>query len=486
MPYSKAPVTSTYGTKRVSFVASPQQRSGALPNKDLRLINMMTEVISSPLSDSKKFFVKSRPGLNTEYTTTTGASRGIYYWVYSGVDYIFAVVGTGVYVNGVLKQTLTTSTGEVGFTEFVSSTGTVSLVLVDGVKGYVFYNGTAAPTLITDADFPTPHCPNPIFLDGYLFLAKKDSQDVYNSNLDDPTLWTAGDFISAEMYPDKIVALSKNNNYIYAVGANSIEYLYDIATSIGSPLGRQASAVQQFGCAAPATVVQTEKEVILVGETGNGGHTVWTIDGFKENEIGIPMVKSALLNEGSALANATAHCIRVSGQKLYCINLTSRTLVYSFDTKMWSEWSSGPTGGNAFIANQGHDGPNGKAFMLDKTNGKVYSISETYFTDAGTAFECQLVTSKMDFDIMNRKFMSRLSIVGDVPDSTGTDNSITVDWTDDDYNTWSAARTLSFNYDFPVLKQLGNFRRRAFRFKYALPHLLRLEGIEVDINKGSQ
>jgi hypothetical protein len=101
MPYSKAPVTSTYDTKRISFVANPQQRSGLLPNKDLRLVNMMVESILSPASDGKKFFVKSRPGLNTEYTTTTGPSRGIYYWVYSGANYIFAVVGSGVYVNGV-------------------------------------------------------------------------------------------------------------------------------------------------------------------------------------------------------------------------------------------------------------------------------------------------------------------------------------------------------------------------------------------------
>jgi len=120
---------------------------------------------------------------------------------------------------------------------------------------------TTAGTEITSADFPTPHCPFPVFMDGYLFVAKSGTQDIYNSNLDDPALWTAGDYISAEMYPDKIVALSKNNNYIYALGSNSIEYFYDAAVATGSPLGRHDSAVQQFG----AVVV---KVYSLIAHTG--------------------------------------------------------------------------------------------------------------------------------------------------------------------------------------------------------------------------
>lgn len=485
MAYSKSPQVSTYDTKRVSFVANPQQRSGTTPTKDFRLVNMMVEVVPSPIAQEKKYFVKSRPGMSTVYTSTAGVGRGVYYWVYNGTGYTFAVVGDKVYVNGSSVLTLATSTGNCGFTEFLDLNGIRKLVLVDGTNGYVFTNSTTY-TQITSPDFPTPHIPNPIFLDGYLFLAKTNSQDIHNSNLNDPLLWTSGDYISSEMYPDTIKALSKNNNYLYALGTTSVEYFYDAANPTGSPLARHDAAVQQFGCAAQGTVVQTEKEVILVGETGNGGHTVWTIDGFKEKEIGIPMVKEALLTEGASLSSATAFCVRVASQKLYVICLSSRTLVYSFDTQLWSEWDSGATGGSVFLCKHAHDGPNGAPYTLDRANGKVYAMSESHFDDSGTAFQCQIVTSKLDFENMNRKFMSRLMLVGDIPDSGGTYNTVTVDWTDDDYNTWSAVRTLSFNYDFPVLKQLGNFRRRAFRFKYSSAFLLRLEGFEVDINKGIQ
>ena len=480
MAFTNTPKVSTYTTKRVNFVNNPQQRGGNTAY-DARMVNMLIEEIPGLTNSNPKYFTRSRAGLATVYNTTTGTGRGIYTWNVSGVSYAMSVVGSSVYSNGNFLQTLTTSTGQCGFTEFVNASGVVSLVMLDGTKGYVFASPTAAGTAIADADFPTPHIPNPIFLDGYLFVAKKNTEDIYNSDLNDPSLWTAGSFISAELYPDTIQALSKNNNFLYAIGTNSIEYFYDAGIATGSPLAREAAAVQQFGTSAPGTIVQTEKEVVLVGETGNGGHTVWTIDGFKEKEISVPAIRSALVAEGSAIYNATAFCIRVSSQKLYIICLTTRTLVYSFDTKMWSEWDSSA---GAFLCGYAHDGPNGVPYLQAKTGGKVYAMSENYFSDDGTNFTCSIVTPRLDFETVNRKTSSRLVLVGDVPDDTLVDSTVNVSWSDDDYKTWSTPRAIQFNSDLPQLKQLGMFRRRAFKLTYALPHLLRLEGIEIDINKG--
>jgi hypothetical protein len=81
--------------------------------------------------------------------------------------------------------------------------------------------------------------------------------------------------------------------------------------------------------------------------------------------------------------------------------------------------------------------------------------------------------------------MSRFSLIGDVPDDTLVDTAVSIKWSDDDYKTWSTARTLTFTGDLPAITQLGQFRRRAFRITYSLPHLFRLEAMEMDINKGT-
>jgi hypothetical protein len=548
MPYSKTPVISTYETKRLNFVINPLQRSASSPTKDAILSNMFVEILTTPDQANARVFVKSRPGLNVAYSHSPDWGRGVYYWKFNGLDFVITVVGNKVYSNDILVQTLVTTAGTVGFTEFVNDVGVTSLIMVDGTKGYVFSNPSVTPTEINDAalpvwtastvmslndarrptvangkvytvttagttsgtqptwpttvgatitdgsvvwtcglsNFPSPHIPQPVFLDGYLFLAKKDTQDIYNSTLADPFTWTAGDYISSELYPDTLVALSKNNNYIYAIGTDSVEYFFDEANPTASPLGRHDSAVQQFGCSAPDSVVQTEKEVILIGQTGNGGHTVWTIDGFKEKEIGTPAIRSALRLEGEAISQATAFCVRVGGQKFYVMNLTSKSFAYCFDTQMWFKWTSGVNGDTKFAAIRGTDGPNGVAYVQGELDGKVYLMGEQYYTDGGVPFLCEIITPKYDFEVFNQKTMSRLSVIGDIPTTSGTGNNMTVFWSDNDYQTWSNPRTLSFDYDFPSIAQLGRFRRRAFKFQYSQPYMLRLEGFEVDINKGNQ
>lgn len=486
MAYSKSPTISTYETKRLNLVINPLQRSGTQLNKDARLINSMVEVLETPDQVNQRVFVKSRPGLAAAYTTTAGEARGLYYWVISGVGYVISVSGANVYSNGSFVFSLTTSTGPVGFTEHVNDVGVDKLILVDGINGYIFTNPTTYTTLSgATPNFPTPHIPTPVVIDAYLFLAKPSNQLIFNSDINHPETWTAGNYISAEMYPDQIVALSKNNNYLYAVGSQSIEYFYD-AGSVTSPLARHDSAVQQFGAAAPYTLVQTEKEVILLGVTRNGGHTVWTIDGFKENEIGTPAIRSVLRAEGSNLAKAVAYCVRSGGQKLYVVTLTNQSIVYSFDTKMWSYWYSGATSTSAFVGKFGEDGPNGTPYIMHATSGDVYTMSEDVHLDNTTPFRCSVITPKYDFDTFNTKFMSRFTLIGDMPTTSGTGNVFQISWSDDDYNTWTPTQNLTFDYDFPSIAQLGRFRRRAFRIDYSQPYMMRLEAFEVDLNKGNQ
>jgi len=539
VPYSKSPSVSTYETKRQNFVIAPQHRTGSDLTKDSRLVNMIVEVLDTPDKQNQRIYAKSRPGLSTVWGISNGEGRGCYYWVYNNVGYTISVAGANLYYNDQLLLTLATTTGTVGFTEHVSSLGIVTLFMCDGTNGYIFTSPTVAPTLISSAletawtastsistgakcrptvdngkvytaiqatvantgasqptwpttigatvvdggvtwscgelAFPSPHIPAPLFLDGYIFLAKANSEDIYNSDLDNGGLWTAGNFISAEMYPDKIVTLSKNNNYIYAVGTSSVEYFYD-AGGTTTPLARHDSAVQQFGTPAADSVVQTEKEVVLVGATSNGGHTVWTIDGFKENEIGTPSIRGILRAEGATLTFATAFSLRSGGQKLYVLCLSNIILVYSFDTQMWYEWTS------SYIK-RSCDGPNGTPYIQSNT-GLISAMSEDFHSDNGGAYTCQIITPKYDFDVYNLKTCSRFSLLGDTPSTTST---VLVSWTDNDYSTWVADRTITFNLDFFAITQLGSFRRRAFRISFTDPSYgIRLEGFEIDINKGTQ
>lgn len=484
MAFSKTPTQDTYDTKRFPLVGMPQQRDGTDTTKDQRFLNCFTEQIKAQITDAKKFYLKKRNGLHKRITQA-GVARGCIYE--PTTKHLYFVVDSTIYsYDGVTITTVQTGlsvSGNCGFT--VHLTTTVSVIVVTGTEGYVINPVANTATKITDADFPTPHLPYPVSIDGYLIVAKANTADIYNSDLDNPLSWTPSNFITAEMYPDNIVAMTKNNNYVIAVGTGSMEFFYDIGNATGSPLQRNDSAVQQMGTDAPDSVVQTEKEVILVGDTGNGGRTVWLIEGFTATEVGTEAVRLSLNDLGENISGVNAYCIRVSGHKLYVLRLpaVNRTWVFDFDSKLWSEWST--YNGSSQVVFSGKfaaDSQFGFPYMQG-AGGEIYLLDDTTYQDDGQPITTQMTTLKLDFDSMMRKTISKLSIFGDWP--LNTTSTVLVEWSDDDYRTWNSnPRTLQLSSEFPWIRNLGRTRRRAFRFTHTDNTPFRIEGIELDINTG--
>lgn len=476
-------------TQRFSFVGNPQQRDGAVTNFDQRFLNVYPELIPSPISEGKKYYLKKRPGLQAFLqqgppTVGTGG-RGVYFWN----NTLYSVVGNQLFANTGAIYTFGTTTGDCGFTLYQFTNGTVNLIVTDG-NTMVQVDIANGVTILFG--YPIPHVPMPVYMDGYLFVAQLNGPGIYNSNLDDPGTWPTDGFIDVEMFAYPIQALVRNMNYVVAVTLGSVEFFYDNANATGSPLQRNAPAVSQLGTPAPYTVNQTETEIILVGQTGNGGRTVWLITGFQPKEIAIEPIREALDTEGGLISLAHAFTIQVAGHKFYVLNLFSlqRTFVYDFDEQMWHEWSSGP-GKTAFKCNWATDsgnnlaiGASGFPILQDTATGLLYQFSPYEYTDSGDPINCQIQTIKLDFDTVKRKRFVRLSIVGDAP-FFDSNVSMSVQWSDDDYTTFgpNPGRNMLLNGDYCTITNLGMGRRRAFLFVYQQPHPLRLEAFEVDITQ---
>lgn len=481
MPYNQN--YTTYSTKRASFVGNPEQRTGTSPfTQDQQFINFFPEVKKEP--EGVKYFLRQRAGLAFSGQLPAGGAGGVYYW--NGQQ--FTVIGSTLYRGLTAIQTITPLSGYgAGFYEFINGTNQKFLIVLDGNNGWVI-NTAYTVTRITSANFPTPHWPKAAVMDGYLFVAKFGTADIYNCNLVDPLTWTAGSFISAEAAPDNLVALCRQNNYIVAIGDTSMEYFYDNGTTPGTPLARNVSATHQIGCPAPETLVNAEEQLVFVGQTQMGGYTVWLMNGLTPTEISNEVVRQSISAEGGSLLYATGYCIRSKGHKFYVLNLSHVTWVYDFETQMWHQWT-GDTVTGGFQGRYATDGPNGGPILLDRATGMTYEMRDSVTTDATgssttTPIISTAISEKMDFGNMNSKFMHRLTLVCDVPQ--GTTPSCSLSWTDDDYQTYSTARTLTISNTMPSITQLGRFRRRAFKLVYSDAYPLRLEGLEVDINSGTQ
>lgn len=477
------PYFTQYHTQRFSFIGSPQQRDGTSYLKDQRFLNMYPELITSPISDGKKYYLKKRPGTGVMTTVPTGTSQGIFFWPAINT-YFFGIGGLFYYwpLGGgapTVLFALTQSTNPIGIVEYNTNNNDL-LFICDGQTAWIVHSNFTWQQ-VTSAGLPNPHIPTPVFLDGYIFLAGRGNQRIYNSAVTDPTTWPSDGFIDAEMYPDQLVGLAKVQNYIACIGSGSIEWLYDNANATGSPLQRNAPAVSQFGCPAPFTINQTERELILVGATGNGGRTVWLVDGFQPTEIGNAPVREALDNEGSTIVGAWANTIQSCGHKWYILNLTgsNRTFVFDFEEKMWHEWSSG-TAQSQFFGRFAADNIGGVPIWMSTTGGALYYMGPGFYTDNGTTIDCEITTVKIDFDSIKRKRFYRLSLTCDGPNGD-INVPMTIYWSDDDYNTWSSGTTLQVNSSYPTIAQLGYGRRRSFRFSFQQPYPLRMESFELDV-----
>lgn len=466
----------TYRNLRIPLIGSFQNRQTDA-SKDQRFVNVFPEIIKTESTDGKKVYLNKRAGVTT-YSTPSAAATGRGIYVYNSK--VYTVWDNILYSDATPIQTINTSTGTVGWVE--TTGGTKYLMVVDGTDGWLI-NSVDTVARITDADFPTPHIPIPTYLDGYVFLIKSNSESIYNCDLDAPASWDAANFIDSEMFPDTLVALARLNNQVLAFGTASSQFFYDAANAVQSPLGSNPAPALQIGCACPYAIHQNEKFCVFVGQSKTGGHAVYKIDGFEPKKISIEPIEKLLDAESTSLASAKGYGVRIQGHYFYVLNLVSqsRTLVYDLEDGFWSEWSSNNSGSHIKFNYDYATELTGDMLIQHVSSGAVHKFSTTTYQDNSVDILCLIRTTKLDFDTMANKFFHSIYVVGDINPSSTT---MTVRWTNDDYQNWSATRTLTLNTNRAFTSQLGAARRRAFEFSFASNYPLRLEAMELRINTG--
>ena len=211
---------------------------------------------------------------------------------------------------------------------------------------------------------------------------------------------------------------------------------------------------------------------------------MWLIEGFQPKKVSDEYIERILDSE-TDMSDCRGYGLRTKGHMFYVINLKTigRTLVYDMDEKLWHEWSDNAAGNHTvFSCDYMADNGTGSAYLLHNSNGCLYKLDTAATNDAGTGILCELVTNRYDMDTYNRKFMSSCKIVGDRDSSA---NSVSLQWSDNDYQSWSNVKTIDLTDDFPAFHRMGSFRRRAFRIKHSSDNPLRLESLEVVYTEGN-
>lgn len=550
MAFTKTPTSDTYSSQRLpaAYPIDARTFESNSFSKDSGMLNLV------PLKVDDRVEAQTRPafmGFNmineTNGLIITGTFHGGYVWS-PDTDptvgaYYFAVVDTTVWTSRTGRTWFPLITGltsftaytdlNCGFTEYIYSTGIKRLILLTGRQGFVFIDDTAY-TQITDADFPQYHVPTPVFINGYLFVAARNSGDIYNCVLDNPLSWTAGSFISSEMYPDNIKAIVKVNNYLLAISSQGCEYFQDVANATASPLARYEGSALPFGCAYATTIAANKNTVVFLANPNDGEGSLKVLENFQYKDIPCSWLLQALKANAydtvgqTNLTNLYGFLLRKNDQLYYVIqtgdvqtNEEKPMFAYCFSTGMWVEWSS-----DMFITCATSDFFRSANYIFGSVRGsspatrypfcavfgspqhysfgstspfKVDLLSWTSSTDqllstptAGDGWvvnnniETEIRTPEISFGTLNTKTNSRFGI--GVTTNATTTLYLTLSYTNCDGNDTPTTTTIDVNpnNNFPFTTRLGQFRQRQYKVSYTGPYFIRYRFFEVDINKGQQ
>ncbi len=495
--FTNSPETQTYRTMSIEVDGRPMFRSGNLAaQRDLQIVNMFYDRISQENKERNVRLIK-RDGLtSTTYSlnksVNTASLRGYFYdvdtntfyWAVDNKVYSLSTNGIGPYTTRTVT-TLGTSSGAVGFCSYLKSDGTRFILFTDGTQLWVDDYNTTTCTAVTSPNIPTPHQPYPLYLNGYVFLIKSNTSDLYNSDVDDPFTWAADDFIVAEISSDYAIRPYKVKNYITVLGQSSVEYFWDAGNTTQSPLSRNDSPVRNVGYITGGA--QTGDTVFFVGQDEKQNIGVFSINSFKVERVSNSVVDRTLQafsstpnTKGGVFLNQDGFIVSSNGHTFYVLVAVQTTWAYDVDEKIWYEWKGSDNTGLKIEAAWGMF--NGASYLAIKNQTTISLMSPEVYQDFGQNFTCRYTTENTTFGTKNWKVCHRFSVHGNMHNNTGTSNAF-VSWSDNDWaDSGSTPRPINLFSNSPFITKCGRFRNRSFRVEYSDNYPFFLEKLEFDLN----
>lgn len=465
---------------RLPLVIAPENRSNST-NTDAKLVNCYEEY-----SKEDGLHIYRRPGM-AEWgnpSATTGAGMGVFWWN----DSVYSIFAGVLYKNLTEVATgLDTTGGVYSFSSLMG--GAPKLVMQNGAEGYA-YDDTAllsANLHSINSSYPEYNCKGLCYLNGAMYVMQHffgtsiTPATIWGSvpnSVDQPGDWDPLDFITAQIEPDSGVYLAKQQVYCIVLKQWTTEFFFDAGNPTGSPLQFYPSLKQGFGCASQDSV-QSIKDVLVWVSTSRGAsyQVVWMVD-TRISVISTPSVDK-LLNQID-ISTIYSWQIECNGHSFYVVTFKNANLTMAFDLvdKGWQQWTD-QDGNYVPIVSSTRDSA-GNHILQHESNGILYYGSPNYLTDNGELIPVTIVTPNFDGNTSNRKHCGKMAINADqVPGAI-----LSVEKSDDDYQSWSQPRQVDLSLNMPNLIHCGTFRKRAYRFKINNNLPFRLKSVDLWIEVG--
>ncbi len=394
-------------------------------------------LLTNCYADELGYTVK-RPCLASFLDLQLGVNRivsGLYWWQKNGVAY--AVSGQQIFkieYSTTASKTDMTGTGipEINTPVTFATDGT-NLYAANG--GKIFYTDNSAATIyMADGDAPIA-VTHVAYLDGYLLANSVGTNRIYRSNVNAPTVWTAGDYFSAAGNSDNITAFTVLNRDIYIFGECSTEIWQNDGTT---PFSRVTGGYMDVGCIAPYSVVTSDNNIFWL----SNNRRFVSIEQGGVARISTPYDKE--IESYSSVSDCRGYRVEIKGRPFLIFTFLSagKTLVYDIDKKEWAEWnrynSTNQTNEAWLGYSYAYSPLWGKHLVGTRHDSLITELSSSTYRDVGETVRTQRVTGHIDYGTLRNKRCNQLRIRMKRGSENLTDTpQLMLRWKNNGSNNWS-------------------------------------------------
>jgi len=442
-----------------------------------RCINLFPEIVEGEV-DSKIALINTS-GLRKLGDIGTGPIRGMVehlgdvFVVSRNELYKYTTTGTKTLIG-----TLNTSGGSVSMASNGVSGG--EIIIVDGVDGWT-YDGTTLAT-ISDADFPVSPT-KVIFFDGYFIVLDDNSDYFYLSAAYDGTSWSNLDKARTERDPDNILAVAAHDRMVWFIGETTTELWYNSGNDF--PFDPVPNSIIEVGIHAPDSLSHLGDEgLIWLASDEKGKLQVVKSEGTKVKSV-TPSSIQSIFETYSTTDDAISFAYQERGHIFYQLTFQTekKTWVYDVTSDAWHEKKD-------FVALR-HRAQNYIFFnkmhtVGDFENGNIYELDINTYTDNSETIYREFTTSHVadKGQLLRHNYLELVVETGATALLSGQGYSpiITMEFSDDDGNTWSNARSRSLGVQGAYKQNirwthLGTTRNRVYKFKLSDPIRIRIKAL---------
>lgn len=374
------------------------------------------------------------------------------------------------------------------------------VIVVPGSISYVFDNNDDSLTEITDPDFQVSDTVS--FKDGFFIFTASDGEQFFVSNLNQPLVYSALDFGSADVRPDKIVASHVNHNELYVLGEETIELFQNIGGS-GFPFRRVPGANIQKGLFARDAVIDFDNSFTFLGGDVNELAAVWRVGGGGVQKISTSAIDNAI-QEYTADEISAAFMMTYAYGGNFFLAITFTSTVIPSKTFVYDATTSAATGQQTWHERQSGIDDNkwrvtsivsayGNILVGDEEDGRIGVLDKDTHTEYGAVIKRQKVSMPFEIDLFPL-FVSQMKLTMETGVGTinGLDPQIMLEISDDGARTWSNGWLRSYgkigDYEaVPAWRRQGRVPRdRVVRFTTTEPVKSVLIRLDVDASVTDQ